>query len=132
TINHRLTSKGISAISEIFSSPYYSDASGNAYEYRPVVLASFAIEHEFFGESAQVSHFINVLLYAISGLILFMLLTRLFSSMNIIFPFIVSLLFIAHPLHTEVVANIKNRDDILALMFALLSWWCAIRYCEKS
>ncbi len=38
TRNHRLTSKGISAIPEIFTSFYYKDESGYAYEYRPVVL----------------------------------------------------------------------------------------------
>ena len=31
TRNHPLTSKGLSAISEIFTSPYYSDAMGYAY-----------------------------------------------------------------------------------------------------
>src|SRR5690606_6970095 len=82
TKNHRLTSKGVSAIPEIFSSPYYQDNMGYAYEYRPVVLASFAIEHELFGENPQASHFINVLLYAITGILLFILLTQLFVGIN--------------------------------------------------
>ncbi len=43
TQNHRLTSKGISAIPEIFTSPYYEDKAGYKYEYRPIVLISFAI-----------------------------------------------------------------------------------------
>ena len=65
TQNHRLTSKGISAIPEIFTSPYYEDKAGYKYEYRPIVLASFAIEHSLFGEHAWISHSINVLLYAL-------------------------------------------------------------------
>lgn len=36
-----------------------------------------------------------------------------------------TLLFIAHPVHTEVVANIKSRDEILAFLFLVLalSFW---------
>ena len=59
TINHRLTSKGLSAITEIFTEPYYKDKLGYSYEYRPVVLFSFAIEHQFLGESPHRSHFFN-------------------------------------------------------------------------
>jgi hypothetical protein len=121
TKNHRLTSKGISAIPEIFNSPYYQDDMGYSYEYRPVVLASFAIEHSLFGESPKVSHFINVLLYSLTCIMLFILLSNLFPNLNIIFPLTVVLLFVAHPLHTEVVASIKNRDEILALLFLCLS-----------
>lgn len=121
TKNHRLTSKGISAIPEIFNSPYYQDDMGYSYEYRPVVLASFAIEHSLFGESPKVSHFINVLLYALTSIMLLILLTNLLPNLNILFPLTAVLLFVVHPLHTEVVASIKNRDEILALLFLFLS-----------
>jgi hypothetical protein len=40
TQNHRLTSKGISAIPEIYGSPYYQDDMGYSYGYRPTTLAS--------------------------------------------------------------------------------------------
>ena len=131
TRNHPLTSQGIKAIPQIFSTPYYSKG-GSAYEYRPVVLASFAIEHQFFGEDPHISHFINVLLYAISILVLFLTLKKVFYSYNILLPFIISLLFAAHPLHTEVVASIKNRDEILALLFALLSTLAAFKFVQKA
>jgi hypothetical protein len=132
TLNHHLTSKGISAIPEIFASPYYQDNSGYAYEYRPVVLASFAMEHSLFGDSAAVSHFINVLLYAISTMLMLKVLLALFAQYNIILPVIIAFLFAAHPLHTEAVASIKNRDEILALLFVLMAWMISIRYVEKK
>ncbi len=121
TRNHRLTSKGISAIAEIFTSPYYQDDSGYSYEYRPVVLVSFALEHELFGDNPKASHLINVLLYAITGIILFILLTNLFPNLNVIFPVSAVLLFIAHPMHTEVVSSIKNRDEMLSFLFGILA-----------
>jgi hypothetical protein len=132
TQNHKLTSKGISAITDIFVSPYYQDDMGYSYEYRPVVLTSFAIEHSLFGENTHVSHFINVILYAVTSIVFFALLISLFSEYSIIFSIVVSLLFIAYPLHTEVVANIKNRDEILSLLFGLLSWLSLIKFSKKN
>ena len=131
TRHHLLTSQGIKAIPKIFSTPYYS-SEGTAYEYRPVVLTSFAIENQVFGENPQTSHFINVLLYALSILVLFITLKKIFHAYNILLPFIVTLLFAAHPLHTEVVASIKNRDEILALLFALLSTLTAFDFVQKT
>jgi hypothetical protein len=35
--------------------------------------------------------------------------------------FSICIFFMVHPLHTEVIANIKSRDEILGLLFAILS-----------
>jgi hypothetical protein len=123
TKNHKLTSQGIKAIPEILTSPYYNDEMGYAYDYRPVVLISFAIEHQLFGDNPAVSHFINAALYAVLCLLVFLLLRSLFQNLyGPLIAFIISALFAAFPVHTEVVASIKNRDEILAFIFALSSW----------
>ncbi len=127
TINHRLTSKGISAIPEIFVSPYYQDASGYSYEYRPMVLASFAIEYEIFGDNPHWSHFWNVILYSLTCVLLFRVLRALFQNYSPLIAIAITLLFVAHPAHTEVVCSIKNRDEILGLMFSLCAFLLAIR-----
>ena len=44
-----------------------------------------------------------------------------FPRLDRLLPFLVALLFVVHPLHVEVVANIKGRDEILALFFGLAS-----------
>lgn len=132
TNNHKLTSKGISAIPEIFSSPYYSDDQGYRYEYRPVVLTSFAIEHQFFGDSPKASHFFNVVFYILTILVLFSCLRLLFQTESFFLPVVITLLFIAHPTHTEVVASIKNRDEILSLMGGFLSLMYALKYAHRN
>jgi hypothetical protein len=38
----------------------------------PVAQITFAIEHEFFGDNAKVSHLVNVLLYAFLCLLNFL------------------------------------------------------------
>ena len=42
--------------------------------------------------------------------------------------FICTLLFLIHPIHTEVVNNIKCRDELLAFTFSMISFW----YCLKT
>lgn len=116
TRKHRLTSKGIKGIPDIFTSYYYEDDRGYRYEYRPMVHLTFAIEHSIFGEEPTVSHFINVLLYSLLVVLLFITLRRIFFNYNYLLPLVIALLFAAHPLHTEVVASIKNRDELLSLL----------------
>lgn len=100
-----------------------------------------------------ISHFINVLLYAITGVIVFMIFVRIFSNSGIyhnpftakfqkygVFrhqwylsvPFIATILFVVHPLHTEVVANIKERDDIMALLGSLLTLLFVLKFLETK
>jgi protein O-mannosyl-transferase len=102
--------------------------------YRPLSVATFAVEHELFGDNPGVSHFINMLLYALTGIVLFVFLTRLLMMHQSKYrelkylPLLASLLFIAHPIHTEAVANIKGRDEIMTLLFALLAADCFLKY----
>lgn len=132
TCNHRLTSKGISAIPDIFKEPYYKDKAGFAYEYRPVVLVSFAIEHEFFGEKASGSHFFNVLFYGLLCVLLWSVLRQLLQGYSPLIPFFITMFFAAHPIHTEVVASIKNRDELLAVIFSLLAWKSALQFADNK
>ncbi len=132
TKNHRLTKGGISAIPSILNEPYYKDKSGYSYEYRPVVLISFALEHSLFGENPHISHFINVLLYSLLCVLLFYVLTLLLNSYSIILPFLITIIFVAHPIHTEIVVSIKNRDEIFAVDFALLALLSALRFIDSK
>jgi hypothetical protein len=105
--------------------------------YRPLSMLSFALENQAFGLKPAVSHLINVLLYALTILVLF----RFFSvyvpgnaqyPWYFRLPFVAALLFALHPLHSEVVANIKGRDEILALLFALATSLLTYRYVQSK
>jgi len=133
-----LVKEGISSIGDIFTTTYTSktgqDGQGQemSFGYRPVVRAVFALEYSLFGLNPWAGHMINVLIYLIMVLILYHLLKRLFRDYSIWFPFLVTLLFIAIPVHTEVVASLKNRDEMLAMLFSLLSLQQFIRYADKQ
>jgi len=120
-LENRITKQGFSAIPEIFKTSYrsgYYFTDDNLY--RPVVKAMFAAEWGISPGSAKAGHWMNVLLYSFTGFILFQALLRLTSG-KVLFAFIASALFIAHPIHTEVVANIKSRDEIMAFLFCIWS-----------
>ncbi len=126
--------KGIEGIPEIFST-LYADDNGMAYGYRPLVRTSFALEYQFTSDlniNPYISHFINVLLYILAILLLYKVLRRLFSGYNPWFPFLVALLFMAHPTHTEVVASLKNRDVLLSFLFSFLAIWQFISWIDKD
>ncbi len=133
TQNQPLTSSASwSSIRTIFSETYYKDNTGHSFGYRPMVLLSFAIEHSLFSENPFVSHFINFLLFLISALLFFKLLLKFVGTDKAMVAFLASLIFVVHPVHSEAVASIKNRDEILAFLFALLSGFMALRYLEKK
>lgn len=101
--------------------------------YRPLSLATFAVEYQLAGANPHLSHAINVLLYGLTGLLLYLLLRRLLEDAGdpagwSAVSFLAALLFVTHPLHTEVVANIKGRDELLALLFTLVSFLGCLRY----
>jgi len=100
--------------------------------YRPLSLVLFAIEWEISPDNPAFYHFINILLYAISGFLLFITLCKVMNKMNIIILFITSLFFIVHPIHTEVVANIKSGDEIISFIFILLTIIFLWKYIEKK
>ncbi|MDD5570011.1 MAG: tetratricopeptide repeat protein [Bacteroidales bacterium] len=137
------TQSGIKGIKNIFSydsfkgfdERFLNGLSGG--RYRPFSIATFAVEHEFFGNNPHISHFINVLLYSLTCLLIFILLTKLFEKYprqkwHSSIPFIATILFAAHPIHTEVVANIKSRDEIFSLLFSLLTLWFMWKYLDSK
>lgn len=121
--------KGISGIPGIVTHLHYSNGV-DSYDYRPVSLITLAIENQFFGKSPGVSHFINMLLYIVLALVVYKVLVEVFSLQKLhpLIPLIISLFYIVHPAHTEVVASIKNREELLSVLFALLALLYAHRY----
>jgi len=140
---NQFTKDGFSGIKDIFTNESFTGFFGKKKNlvaggrYRPLSMVTFAIEYELFGLNPHISHFINVLLYALTGIVIFMLLSMVNISTGnqawyLGFPFVATLLFIAHPIHTEAIANIKGRDEILAFLGALLALKFTLDYLDKG
>ena len=129
---NQLTKGGTASLKEIFSTSYRTGYGNNENNlYRPLTKAMFAIEWQLSPNNPHFHHLINVLMYALVCVLLFIVLLR-YTKINIYILFIVALLFAAHPIHTEVVANIKSRDEISSMLFLLLSLLCIHKYLANN
>jgi len=109
--------------------------------YRPLSLMTFSAEYQFFGANPFVSHFVNMVIYGLICMMLFKVLAALFQEKLVFKKFtdyflslslMAALIFAAHPIHTEAAANIKGRDELMALLFGLLAWNSILVYTDKA
>lgn len=118
---NKYVSEGVKGIPGILTHSYAE----NKYfklDYRPVALVSFALEKQFFDLNVHVSHFFNVLLYAILLLLIYTVLIKVFylDKYSPFLPLLITLLYAVHPAHTEIVCSLKNRDELFAHIFGFL------------
>lgn len=98
----------------------YADEIGAVY--RPIPLISYVFTNLTIGNSAKAHHFINVLLWCITLVVLlFFLMQYLLTDINKWLITLGVILWSVLPISIEAIANIKGRDDILALLFSLIA-----------
>ena len=129
--DNSFTKEGWSGIDDLLLTESFTGYFGEQKElvqgnrYRPLSLITFAIEYGITGGlHPWLSHFINILLYGILGIVILrvfhlLLPDRIQTASWLSLPFLVALLYILHPIHTEAVANIKGRDEIMAMLLSL-------------
>ena len=121
--------KGLGGLYEIFTTNYAYNQNGG-FEYRPIVKATYALEYAIWGENLFLSHLLNVLLFAGGVVLAFSTIIKLFGKKHSPIAFLGMLIFIAHPLHTEVVDNLKSRDELLSFLFSFCSLNLFLRFAD--
>lgn len=128
-INNDLVQGGWSKIGELLTAPFAWGGGFNDGLYRPFTLLTFASEVAIFGpNNPMLSHLINVGLFGAICVFLFQLLKLWWPTVPIIWAAVAVGLYLAHPIHTEVVANIKSRDELLGFLFIISSALGAHRF----
>ena len=128
-----VTQKGFEGIGTHLTHSYrHGYGTGFGTLYRPLTPVMFSMEWAISPDNPGFMHFVNALFYGLTGFVLFFTLARVFRNYNVILPFAATVLFIAHPLHTESVANIKGRDDIMGFFFVLLAIYWLWDYLKKN
>lgn len=106
---------------ETFTTPFFRSVANDIDVYRPVtalsVAATWRLNELFGGEGSEpfLFHLGNVLANALAGVAALFALRSVFAS-----PFAAlaaSLVWVLHPLHTEAVANVYGRSEVLAALF---------------
>ena len=128
--------------------------------YRPLSIITFAIEQQVFGAvpaakmdsflnhpmifgkhdpqeqrfitQMHYRHFFNVIWYILCVVALLYFLRYIVFRSNPIMALLAAVIFTIHPIHTEVVANVKSRDEIMSLLFMCLTFIFAFKYQEEQ
>jgi tetratricopeptide (TPR) repeat protein len=124
---------GLKNLGIIFSTEYRFGAWNSPGSlYRPLSLAMFAFEWQLFPDQPGVHHIVNAIFYTISGWVLWITWRRILAQYPVALTAIAVLTFLALPVHSEVVANIKSRDEILSLMFSTLALYGIWRHLDEG
>src|SRR6266568_7394695 len=122
--------RSLSNLPKIFVSNYWANT---PYEkgvllYRPLAVASFAVDYALWGNQPFGFHLTNLLINGTNAVLLLVLLARMFGAMPgrtgpLALAFC-ALLYAFHPVHTEAVNMVVGRTELLAAMFGLLTFIC--------
>lgn len=126
--------------------------------YRPLSIVTFAIEQQFFGavpkdkvdsvlergfsyemkapaeqaflRNMHVRHMFNVFWYMGCVVVLLSFFRYVVFRSNYIMALLAAVIFTVHPIHTEVVANVKSRDEIMSLLLLSATFIYAFKHHE--
>jgi len=133
------TKKGVNGIWDILTTESFSGYFHGQQDlvagsrYRPLSIVTFALEQSLFYDKPFERHFVNILLYGLLGLLIFRICAILLPQKenNLWFlglPFLITVLYVLHPVHSEVVADIKGRDEIMTAIGALGALYFVLLY----
>jgi len=103
--------------------------SGYTANWFPMTWFSHMLDFQLFGLDAGWHHFTNVLIHAVSSVLLFALMRRLTG--RVWESAFVAFVFALHPLHVESVAWISERKDVLFAFFWFLTTWLYLDFVEN-
>jgi hypothetical protein len=110
----------LSRIPHLFLEPYWNTPGEHYGLYRPLAVASLTIDRAVFGPGPFGFHLVNVLLHAGVAALSWLALRRAGTHYGT--ALLGAGLFAVLPLHTEAVANIAGRAELLAALFVLAAW----------
>jgi tetratricopeptide (TPR) repeat protein len=122
-IDHVKKAVSEEGIVELFTTSFHVKTAQSARYYRPVMRASLIGDLYLGGGAPWFSHLTNVLIHCFNAVLVLLLFRQILGNNS--GAFAGSLLFAVHPVHTEAVAAVFSRMDLLALLLLLpaaLNW----------
>lgn len=92
--------------------------------FRPIVTLIFHLEFRFFDQTHLPAHMkrVNLLLHIAICCVIYDILRRIFNDIDHSIISIATLLFAAHPIHTEVICSVVGRADLMCTFFFLVTF----------
>uniref|UniRef100_F6XAQ8 dolichyl-phosphate-mannose--protein mannosyltransferase n=1 Tax=Ciona intestinalis TaxID=7719 RepID=F6XAQ8_CIOIN len=119
-----------SPIANIFKNDFWGTPlthTGSHRSYRPLTTLTFRLNHCLFGLSPGPYHVTNVLLHCVVTM-LFCHVIKIVLNFTSQMSMLAGLMFSLHPVHTEAVAGVVGRADVLATLFTLSE----LLFCSKA
>jgi len=97
--------------------------------YRPLRMITYALDYQFTGLNPLGYHVSSIAFHALTTLVLYFTILALTGKSRV--AFFAACLFAVHPVHTDSVAYISGRRDILSTLFYLLGFYCFLKARQK-
>jgi tetratricopeptide (TPR) repeat protein len=119
---NKYTQAGLKGLKNILTKDSFAGSQGDLRileggRYRPLSIITFALEYQLFGKNPFWGHLGNLILYVLLCVVLLKLLNKHIFPGRPLIAFLAAAIFTMHPVHSEAIANIKSRDEILSLLF---------------
>jgi len=100
----------------IFSDDAWAAVGARSGLYRPLTIASIALDGALWGDAAAAYHRTNVLLHALASVAVFVFVRTLCREVPAWCAALGAAAFAVHPIHTEAVDSVFNRSEILVAL----------------
>lgn len=118
-VQNNTSINALSKIPDLFLQSYFGK-DNNAGTYRPLTTLSFALNYAINGLEPYGYHLVNIIVHIINSLLVYWI-VKYYSQSKLLGIF-TALLFSVHPVHSEAVASVYGRAELLAVMFLLVAW----------
>jgi protein O-mannosyl-transferase len=116
-ITENPTIQSLQNLSSFFSGSTFYGAEGIVLYgsfYKPLLVTSYSLLYSFFGTNAYGYHFFQILLYIINVCIVFLILKHFLKQQV---AFLLSVIFLAHPINSEAAFYISAMQEVLFVFF---------------
>jgi Tfp pilus assembly protein PilF len=98
--------------------------------YRPINNVTIALNFAINGLNPYGYHLVNIFIHILNSLLVYYLCNNYTKIRSL--SLLCSLFFALHPVHSEAVAAIYSRPEILATLFLFIAWWFYFKSQEKN
>jgi len=121
--------KNWEGLSEIFTSTLRTPLAEATSAFRPLQIFTYLINYSIGRLDVFGYHLTNIIFHILTALVFFWLVQILFR--DILLSVLAALIFIIHPVHTEAVAYISGRADVMVAFFMILSFCVYLKNTQK-
>jgi protein O-mannosyl-transferase len=104
--------------------------------YRPILSLAFAINYAIWNQNAFGFHLFSVLLHATNASLLYLLFKKLLNLENYRYSnpmsFLLSIIFLVHPVNTEAISYISSVQEPLFIFFLLSALYLTISWLKEK